>query len=306
MVLEALKTVPKWKAIYSFSPKHKPAEHIKPGEKVLLEVEDAFGGQIKDEKATIEELDWSRVNGATGPIFVDGAEPGDTLVVHIADVKVADKGVIAVVPKQGALKYKPFKARIKVVPISGGYAYFEKDLKVKVNPMIGTIGVAPKSGEFPTGTLGKHGGNMDVKEMTRKATLYLPVFVKGALFAAGDLHAVQADGESCVSAVEVAGEIILTFDVLKGKGVSWPILEVGESYAVLTCGDSLDEACSLAIEEIVKALIREHNWSFEEAYMFTSLAVDLKINQAVDPKKGVRAVIPKDYLSIESFCTVDV
>jgi amidase len=303
-VLKALKTLPKWKAIYSFSPKHKPAEHVKPREKVLLEVEDAFGGQIKDERTTIEKLDWSRVNGATGPIFVDGAEPGDTLVVHIIDVKVADKGFIAVVPKQGALKNKPFKAKIKVVPISGGYAYFEKDLKVKVNPMIGTIGVAPESGEFPTGTLGKHGGNMDVKEMTRKATLYLPVFVRGALFAAGDLHAVQADGEACVSAVEVAGEIILTFDVLKGKRISWPILEAGESYAVLTCGDSLDEACSLA-GEVVKALMREHNWSFEEAYMFTSLAVDLKINQVVDPEKGIRAVIPKDYLSIESFCTVN-
>ncbi|MEM3579483.1 MAG: acetamidase/formamidase family protein [Candidatus Bathyarchaeia archaeon] len=294
--------MPKCKVVYTFSSKHKPVEYVKPCEEIMLELEDAFGGQVKDEKIAIEKLDWSKVNGATGPVFIEGAEPGDTLVVRIVDVNVADKGIIAVIPKQGALKEKPFKAKIKVVPISGGYAHFEKDLRVKVKPMIGTIGVAPKDGESPTGTLGRHGGNMDVKEITKGATLYLPVFVKGALFAAGDLHAIQADGEACVSAIEVPGEVTLIFDVFKGKIISWPILEIEDSYAVLTCGDSLDEACSLAVEEAVKALMQEHKWSFEEAYMFTSLAVDLKINQMVDPKKGVRAVIPKRYVSIESFC----
>lgn len=300
--MKDLKTVPKSKVVYTFSPKHKPAEQVKPGEKVMLELEDAFGGQVKDEKATIEKLDWTRVNGATGPVFIEGAEPGDTLVVHIVDVKVADKGVIAVIPKHGILKEKLFQAKMRAVPIKGGHAYFEK-VRVKINPMIGTIGVAPRDDEHPTGTLGRHGGNMDVKEMTKGATLYLPIFIKGALFAAGDLHAVQADGEACVSAIEVAGEVTLTFDVLKGLNISWPILETGDYYAILTCGESLDEACSLAVEEAVKALMREYKWSFEEAYMFTSLAVDLKINQVVDPKKGVRAAIPKRYVSLESFHT---
>jgi amidase len=298
-----VKTVPKWKLIYSFSPRHEPAEYVKPGEKVRLELEDAFGGQVKDENVPVEELDWAKVNGATGPIFIEGAKPGDTLIVRVEEIKVADKGAIAVVPRQGALKDTPFKAGIKVVPISGEYALFEKHAKVKIRPMIGTIGVAPKSGEVPTGSLGRHGGNMDVKEMTCGAILYLPVFVEGALFAAGDLHAVQADGEVCVSAVEVSGELTLSFDVLKGKSVSWPVLETKESYAILVCGDSLDEACSLAVDEAVKALMREHNWSFEEAYMFASLVVDLRINQVVDPKKGVRAVIPKDFVSLKGLCS---
>jgi len=292
-----MKIVPKWKRIYSFSSKHEPAEYVKPGEKVLLELEDAFGGQVKDEKMPIEELDWSKVNGATGPIFVEGAEPGDTLIVQIEGVKVADNGIIAVVPRHGALKDKPFNPRIKTVPIIGEYAHFSKDIKVKIRPMIGTIGVAPEFGEVPTGSLGRHGGNMDVKEITRGTVLYLPVFVKGALFAAGDVHAIQADGEVCVSAIEVSGELILSFDVIKGRSILWPILETENSYEILTCADSLDEACSLAVEEAVKALMREHNWSFEEAYMFASLIVDLKINQVVDPKKGVRAVIPKEFVS---------
>jgi len=292
-----MKTVPKWKRIYSFSSKHKPAEYVKPGEKVRLELEDAFGGQIKDEKTPLEELDWSEVNGATGPIFVEGVKPGDTLIVRIEEIKVADKGIITVVPKHGALKDKPIKAKIKFVPIIGEYAHFERDVKVKIRPMIGTIGVAPDVGEIPTGSLGRHGGNMDVKEITRGTILYLPVFAEGALFAAGDLHAVQADGEVCVSAIEVSGELTLSFDVLKGKSISWPILETENSYEILVCADSLDDACPLAVEEAVKALMREHNWSFEEAYMFASLIVDLRINQVVDPKKGVRAVIPKEFVS---------
>jgi amidase len=285
--------------IYSFSQKHKPAEYVEPKEKILLETEDAFGGQVKDESIPIEKLDWSKVDGATGPIFINGAMPGDTLIVNIEGIGVADKGTIAVIPKQGALKDKSFKAAVKVVPIRNGYIYFEKGVKLKSNPMIGTIGVTPLA-EIPTGSLGKHGGNMDVKEITSGTKLYLPVFVEGALFAAGDIHAVQSDGEVCVSAIEVSGEILLNFDIIKEKRVLWPVLETQNNYAFLTCGDSLDEASALAVEAAVRALMQEHNWSFEKAYMFASLVVDLRVNQVVDPKKGVRAVIPKQLISTES------
>jgi amidase len=140
---------------------------------------------------------------------------------------------------------------------------------------------------------------MDVKDLTAGARLYLPVFVEGALFAAGDLHAVQADGELCVSAVEVAGEILLRLNLIKGKKPEWPILETEDSVAVLACGETLDEAAQHASESAVQAL-REHGWSFEKAYMFGSLVVNLEINQAVDPKKGVRAVISKRFISTDS------
>ncbi|MEM3725754.1 MAG: acetamidase/formamidase family protein [Candidatus Bathyarchaeia archaeon] len=295
-----MKKVSKSKVIYSFSSKHPPAEHVSPGEHVTLELEDAFGGQVKNENALVEELDWSKVNCATGPIFVGDAKPGDTLVVNIEDIKVSEQGVIAVIPKQGALGYKVLKASLSVVPIRRGYIQFERGVRVKASPMIGTIGVAPLFGDAPTGSLGKHGGNMDVKEVVAGSKLYFPVFVEGGLFAAGDLHAVQADGEVCVSSVEVSGEVLLSFDVLKGRCPPWPVLETKSDYAFLVCGDTLDEASVLAVDAAVEALMREHNWSFEKAYMFASLVVDLKINQVVDPKKGVRAVIPKDFVSLES------
>ncbi|MDH5482102.1 MAG: acetamidase/formamidase family protein [Candidatus Bathyarchaeota archaeon] len=297
-----MKRISARKVIYSFSRKHKPVEHVTTKEKVLLETEDAFGGQVKDENMSIEQLDWTKVNGATGPVFVDEAKPGDTLVVAIEEIRIPDKGVIAVIPNQGALRNKSFSAVVKIIPLHEGQVHFEREIKVKANPMIGTIGVAPLVGEIPTGSLGRHGGNMDVKEVTSRTKLYLPVFVEGALFAAGDLHAVQADGEVCVSAVEVPGEIILSFDIIKGKSVSWPILETQNSYAILACGDSLDEASALAVDAAVEAFMREYNWSFEKAYMFSSLVVDLKVNQVVDPKKGIRANIPKSLMSLESLC----
>jgi len=295
-----MKIVTRDKLIYSFSPRNSPVEYVNPGELILVETEDAIGGQIKSENDLIEQLDWSRVDGATGPIYVETAKPGDTLIVEILDIKVADQGVIVTIPKNGILREKPFGASAKIVRIEDGYVVFEPNIRVRTRPMIGTIGVSPESGDFPSGSLGRHGGNMDVKKLTAHVKLYLPVFVEGALFAAGDLHAVQADGELCVSSVEVSGEILLRFKIIKGKFPDWPILETQDTYEILACGENLDEAAGAAAEAAVNALMREYDWPFEKAYMFGSLVVDLEINQVVDPKKGVRAVIPKDYISLKS------
>jgi amidase len=298
-----MKTVSRSKVIYTYSTRHKAAEHVKPNETFVIMTEDAFGGQIKTEKDTVEGLDWSKVDGATGPVFVETAKPGDALVVEILAIKTESKGVIVTVPKTGILGEKPFGSMTKKMELKRGFVQFEKNVKLRTRPMIGTIGVTPKEAEVPTGSLGKHGGNMDVKDITAGVKLYLPVFVEGALFAAGDLHAVQADGESCVSAVEVAGEVTLKFKLIRGRQPEWPVLETEESYSILACGDTLDEAAKHAAEAAIKALMHEHSWSFEKAYMFSSLAVDLRINQAVDPKKGVRAVVSKDFTMLKSLMT---
>jgi amidase len=298
-----MKVVTRRTVIYSFSAQHEPVEHVKPGELVLFETEDALGGQIKTEETSLDVLDWSRVDGATGPVFVEGIESGDTLVVEILDIKVEEKGVIVTIPKYGILGGKRFNPSTKIVRISRGYIHFDEDVHVRTKPMIGTIGVAPESGKIPSGSLGKHGGNMDVKELTAGTKLYLPVFAEGALFATGDLHAVQADGELCVSSIEVAGEVLLRFSLIKDKKPEWPILETHDGYAFLACGDTLDEAAAFAAETAVEAFMREYNWPFEKAYMFGSLAIDLEINQVVDPKKGVRAVMSKDVISLDSLLT---
>jgi amidase len=292
-----MKTV-KNKVVYTFSPNHEPAIKVKPEEEVLLKTEDALGGQIRSEKDSVEKLDWAKVDGATGPVYIEGAKAGDTLVVEILNVKVKNEGVIVVIPKSGILGDEKFNPYTKIVKIKNGYINFD-NIRIKAKPMIGTIGVAPESGEIPTGSLGRHGGNMNFKEITANTRLYLPIFTEGALFAAGDIHAAQADGELCVSSVEVAGEIHLKFNVIKGKKPEWPILETKNEYALLACGETLDEAAKYASEAAVNAFMRKYGWCFEKAYMFGSLAVNLEINQVVDPKKGVRAVILKDFVDLD-------
>jgi len=200
-----LKFIPRDKVVYTFSPDNKPVEYADKGDILVFEAIDALGGQVKSEEDTIDSIDWSKVDAITGPVYVNGAEAGDTLVVKIMDIDIDNKGFMVVVPEYGALGDHEFKPRIKIVDIKGNFAYFN-GIKVRINPMIGTIGVAPKEGSIPTASLGKHGGNMDTKEVTAGTTLYLPVFVDGALLGVGDLHAVQADGELSVSAVEVAGK----------------------------------------------------------------------------------------------------
>ncbi len=293
-----MKTVSKDKGVFTFSRFHPPVMQLDLGEVLLLETEDAVGGQVKDENTPLEKLDWNKVNKATGPIYINGVESGDTLVVDILDIEVSSTGVVLVIPGAGALAKKEFRPRAKIVKIKDGFAYFD-GIRLRVRPMIGTIGVAPEGDDYPTGVPYKHGGNLDCVEICKGARLYLPVSVNGALFAAGDLHAVQEDGELCVSSIEVEGKILLRFDVIKKAKPEWPIVEHNDHFSILVADEDLDKAVEIATEKAVEALMRANKWSFEEAYMFSSLGVRIAINQAVDPKKGVRIIIPREIVSIQ-------
>jgi len=141
-----------------------------------------LGGQVRSEKDSVETLDWSRVDGATGPVFVENAKQGDTLIVEILDISIEKKGVMVTIPKQGVLPKRRFKPLTKIVEICEDRLCFDSAVWLRANPMIGTIGVTPTA-SIRTGSLGRHGGNMDIKDLTISPKLYLPVFVDGALFA---------------------------------------------------------------------------------------------------------------------------
>jgi len=293
-----LKRISRDKVVYSFSPRHKPVDYVDIGEPIVFETIDALGGQIKSESDTIDSLDWSRVDGVTGPVYIRGAKPGDVLVLKIHDIKIENQGFMVIVPGYGLLGDKEFSPKIKIVNIVGDFALFGK-LRIKIRPMIGTIGVAPKDGEIPSGNLGRHGGNMDCKNLTANTVVYLPVFTEGALLGIGDLHAVQSDGELSVSAIEVSGEVLVeVVKIIKGKSLRWPVISTEYRYEILACADTLDEAAKEAAYTAVKALSKRFSIPFEYAYMLGSLVIDLNINQVVDPRKGVRASIPKEFISI--------
>lgn len=292
-----MKEISKDNVIYEFSSEHTPVEYIECGEVVLIHTEDALGGQIRSENDSLSDINWSKVNPATGPLYIRGAERGDTLIVDILDIEVPEKGVCLVVPGYGALKDVKFNAKVKIVDIKDGYVLFD-GLKIRIKPVIGTIGVAPYGSPIPTGVPYKHGGNLDCTEITKGVKLYLPVAVEGALFAAGDLHAVQADGELCVASVEIPGKVLVKFNVIKGRQAEWPIVEVNDHFSILVSDESLDKAVSIASDQAVKALMRAKGLSFEDAYILGSLCADLAINQVVDPKKGVRVILPKDLVTL--------
>ncbi|MEM0053201.1 MAG: acetamidase/formamidase family protein [Nitrososphaeria archaeon] len=298
-----IKRVSKTNIIYKFSPKNKPVETASPGDIIIFETIDCLSGQIKNEDDSISAIDWNRVNGATGPIYIKGAEPGDTLAVEILDINIDDNAFLVTVPGHGVLSNLKFSSKIKMLKTSK-YTTSFSSLRIKSNPMIGTIGVAPAYDEIPCGDLGRHGGNMDVPILTAGSILYLPVSVKGALLALGDLHAVQADGELCVSAAETSGEVILRVNLIKGRQPKFPILENRDIIAILAFGNTIDDAIRAATEYAIETLMVSQKLSFEEAYMLGSLVVNLRINQLVDPKKGVRAEIPKDFVKFEDFLTI--
>jgi amidase len=298
LVLNLVVRLPRDYVVYSFSKRYTPKYRVSPGDAAVFETLDAFGGQITDESVTLESIDWSKVNPATGPLYIEGASPGDTLLVEIEDIKVSDKAVIIVAPGSGALPDKKFKPAVRVLKVAKGKVFFGK-VEIEARPMIGVIGVAPSEGEYPTGTSGYHGGNMDVALVTAGSRIYLPVFVEGALLALGDLHVVQADGELCVAAAETPGEVRVKVELIKGKRPRYPVVESGEKFSIIAFGEDLDVAAYRASEEAVSVLMRALDLSFEEAYMLASLVVNLRINQVVDPMRGVRAEIPKKYVKLE-------
>ncbi|HHV46121.1 MAG TPA: acetamidase/formamidase family protein [Tissierellia bacterium] len=295
-----MKTISSSKVIYSFTYDMEPVETVSPGEVFKVETNDCFYQQIEREDQIITEIDYDRINPATGPIYVEGAEPGDILKIKILDIAVAGKGVSGTVPNEGALGDQVTRPTIRIINIEDGYAVLE-GIKVPIEPMIGVIGVAPKEedGKLPTEMPWKHGGNMDTKDIKKGSTLYLPVYQKGALLALGDCHAAMGDGEICFTGLEIPAVVTLEVDLIKGKTIEWPLVETDEYTAVIASGNTLDEALYLAASEAVKHLKNGLNLTWEDAYILAGLAVDMKISQVVDPKKTVRAAIPKQIIATE-------
>jgi acetamidase/formamidase len=172
---------------------------------------------------------------------------------------------------------------------------FAPGVVIPLRPFLGVMGVAPRHGERqPAGAPGYFGGNMDNKELTAGSTLYLPVSVKGALFSAGDAHAVQGDGEVNVTAIETAmEEAVLQFFVRKDLNLQRPMGETETHWITMGFHKDLDEAAKIALRDAIRFISQNHGLSPDDAYSLSSLAVDLRVTQIVDGEKGIHAMIPK-------------
>jgi len=234
----------------------------------------------------------------TGPIYVEGAEPGDVLELRILKIELTSPFAYnSFRPGSGFLPDDFPYARTKIIPLdrSRMLGHFSDSVEIPLRPFFGSMGVAPPeaNGRINSAPPWIHAGNLDNKELVEGTTLYIPVHAKGALFEVGDGHAGQGNGEVDITALETQLTGTFQFVVRKDMHVRWPRAETPTHYISMGLNEDLSEATRLAIREAVDFLANEKQMSREDAYMLASVAVDFCITQLVDGNKGVHAMIPK-------------
>ena len=275
-----------------------PAARIAPGESLEFSVSDASGGQLGETSAVgdVARLDFAKINPVAGPVFIDGAEPGDVLKVTLLSFVPSGWGWTANIPgfglladefKEPALHLWRYDSKTLAPALFGRWG------KVPLKPFTGTIGVAPaEPGLHSIVPPRRVGGNMDIRDIALGTDLFLPVEVAGALFSVGDTHAAQGDGEVCGTAIESPMRVALQFDLLKQQPLAFPRFRTdgpvtrhldAKGYEVTTgIGPDLMEAARASVRSMIDLLGRRHGMPAIDAYLLCSVCGDLRISEIVD------------------------
>ena len=288
-----------------------PVAHLKPGDILDTNTLDCFGDAIKKPGDTLSMAPGD--NPLTGPFFIDGAQPGETLAVKILDIQVnGDQGVGALDPEFGALNRTsytpmlnpPLPERIWFYPIdhASNTATFQAHdskftVKIPVHPFFGCIGVAPAGREARSSIVpAEFGGNMDSPEASVGNTVYFPVNVKGGLLYLGDGHAAMGDGEVAGTAIEVPLKARVQVDVIKGRTIRWPRFENDQAIMTVGAYRPVDDALRIAFTELVGWIHADYGLSELDAYELLGKVAKIRISEMVDPNYVVVASIEKKYL----------
>ncbi len=296
---------------YVFNPYREAVERVKPGDRVVVHTEDAFESRIQStEDLPGEALATAKfLNPQTGPIFVEGAEPGDTLAVRIEKIEpTRDFAVSALIPYFGGLTstvmtrtlQEPLPEKVWVWNLSeDGNSLSNDELGVEVDwdPFVGTLAVAPDLEAISALSPGPFGGNMDVPDVRPGNTVYLPVWNEGALVYTGDCHARQGQGELCGVALEITSRTTLVFDVIKGQTIEWPRIESDDKIMVVGSARPMEDAARIANTELILWLEEEHGYDRLDAYQLLTQAGGLYVGNMVDTTYSLVASIEKKYLA---------
>jgi len=274
--------------IHKMDKKNKPVLEASVNNIFEFETSDCFHDQIKVDNYTLEKLDSSTTNPTTGPIYIKEAKVGDILAVKIEKIEIDQYGVLVSSNLFGTLKEKLSKSEAKLIKFEDGKAKISENIYINLNPMIGVIGVAPTNEGISCDTPDYHGGNMDTKEIKSGSTVYFRVNVDGALFGLGDLHAAMGDGEVSGTGIEVAGNVTLSFKLIKGQKFPTPAVKVEDNLIFLYSDKSLDVAADKATEQCYNFLTQNLNLDKNLAIRYMSVSGNLGISQIVDPKKTVK------------------
>lgn len=288
-----------------------PALRVKPGSVMRLWSEDAFNAALQSvTDLPSQKIDIRYVNPQTGPFYVEGAEPGDTLVLHIVDLKPARSfGASSTIPFFGGLsatgntamlhEHLPEATWIYHVDSANNTVGFESrfgdyQVALPIENMLGTVGVAPAAGEVRTSLVPERfGGNMDSPEVKVGTTIYLGVNVEGALFSIGDGHYRQGEGEACGTAVEGAMDSVIMVELIKGKAPMWPRLENDDYWMVVGSARPMEDAWRIAQVEMVHWLAEMMDIHYMDAYQLLSQTSLSPIANCVDTNYSVVVKIPK-------------
>src|SRR6201993_2107832 len=302
-------TIDNVKYLFGVAP---PVANVKPGNILEANSLDCFGNALQKPGDSFSLVKGD--NPLTGPFYIDGAEPGDTLVIRILDLQIDGKqGVGTFSPGFGAansthytpvLESKPLPEKMWFYPIdheknTATFQALDSDFKVKfpLHPFLGCIGVCPANGEARSSIVpAEFGGNMDAPEVSAGNTLYLPVNVRGALFYFGDGHAAMGDGEVAGSAVGVAVKGRFQFALVKGKSTGCPRLENDRELMTTGSYRPVDDAVRIAVTEMIHWVHRDYGLSELDAYELFSKVGRLHLTEMVDPNYVVVASIEKEYL----------
>ena len=285
------------KKIFAFDAKNECVVEVEDGETLIFRTHDCFDDQLSEEGSTIGSLNWDCINPATGPVYVKNALPGDVLKVEILEIALGKQGVMCALPDNGVLGSLVKEESVKRLKVENGKVHFNEKIVFDINPMVGVIGVAPENGSINCGTPGNHGGNMDNKRITEGATLYFPVFHKGAIFSLGDVHAAMGDGEIMVSGVEIAADVKVKLSVIKGSSIEAPMLENEDSCGVIYSHEEIEKAVFHAVRIMNEIMQKKLGLSLNDAGMLLSAVGDLKFCQVVDPERTVMMCVPKSILA---------
>jgi acetamidase/formamidase len=293
---------------FTWDVSHEPVIAIDSGDTVVVETRDVSDNQIgpDSDASVIPNLDWDRVYPLAGPIQVNGAEPGDTLAIEILDIRTRGWGWTAILPGLGLLPDDFPDAYLRIFDISGGdFAYMREDIAIPLAPFFGTMGVCP-AGASAVAVMppGNFGGNLDTRQLTGGTTLYLPVQVDGAMFSCGDAHGCQGDGEVCVTGLEAPMYGSLRFTLEKGRsmpapqyrtaGALTPYVDVAGFYGTTGVGPDLYANAQEALRAMIDHITGTYGLSREDAYVLSSLCVDLRISEIVDAGQYVvSALLPE-------------
>jgi acetamidase/formamidase len=306
-ILEPSPATVAWGYYWSETP---PALHIKSGDFVRIhtlltsnpERLEAAGlppDQVEKELRDVQSVKDKGPGGhvLTGPVYIDGAEPGDVLEVRFDSIRLAIPYGYNAIGQNGFLSDEIFDRKMRLITLDTKKmtGHFADGIEIPLHPFFGSAGVAPpkEAGRWNSAPPWIHAGNLDNKELVEGASLFIPVHIKGALFEIGDGHAAQGNGEVDITAIETSLIGKLQFTVHKGRTLHWPRAETSTHIITMGCDRDLNAATHIAVREMISYLMEEKKMSQADAYMLCSVAVDVDITQLVDGNVGVHAMLPK-------------